>query len=171
MIIGFLKPSFECFKYRTNTATHSIQSGSHFFLSLSPFIILPTFNTFLDFGSPLCLRIASVFHRLGILFVWSLFSVRFIQNLSLDQIAEGYEGVCAHCLHNLHLAYLFFLTCSHVNWFNSSFHLGLFFFCSRFWWRKKKRSPPRLFHKPIYSAHTIPSFILFIGWRRDCLTC
>lgn len=134
-----------------------------FFISLSPFIILPTFNTFLDFGLPLCLCIASVFHRLGILFVWSLFSVRFIQNLSLDQIAEGYEGVCAHCLHNLHLAYLFFLTCSHVNWFNSLFFSSWMFFFALAFDEKKKRSPPRLFHKLIYFAHTIPSFILFIG--------
>lgn len=63
-----------------------------------------------------------------------LFSVRFIQSLSLDQIAKALrnEGVCAHCLHDLHLASFFNMLARKLVQFYSSFVFWSFFSSSPF---------------------------------------
>lgn len=97
--------------------------------------------------------------RLGILFVLRLFGVRFILNLSLDQIAKCLKVCVSEPIVFIIRTWHLFLICLHVIWFNFSFHLRFFFILKKIAFDDEKRA-----HHDYYSINQFFARTPFIAF-------
>lgn len=115
----------------------------------------------------------AAFYSLGILFVFCLFSVRFIQILSLDQIAKGFgsDGVCVrvYCLHNSHLASIFNVLTRKLVQFHSTAFSFFHSLVKKISLKRNEKKVPRIFDKPIFYCARAHHFIFILHWIKTRL--